>query len=46
MQTPFWNMKLFLKHHFTPNTFSHSPINPFSSTLSGMPATSTCSHWN
>ncbi len=32
--------------HFTPKTFSHRLIKPFSSTLSGTPAASTCSHWN
>lgn len=32
--------------HLIPNTFSHKLTKPFSSTLSGMPAASTCSHWN
>lgn len=29
-----------------PSTFSQRPAKPFSSTLSGMPAASACSHWN
>ena len=31
-------------YHLIPKTFSHKLTNPFSSTLSGMPAPSTCYH--